>query len=157
MLDDTRDHPQKPATAPAQNSEAPGPGRHPNSLANLERHKFQPGQSGNPGGRPKKIREVADIALDGSVKAINALIAALDIEMAKDEPNPRTIAMLSDKIMDRGLGRAAQSLDVTQETKHTLSEEFETIVRQLQDRKNPEVQALINRSKAIDIDFDNLD
>ncbi len=77
--------------------------------------------------------------------------------MAKDEPNPHTIAMLSDKILDRGVGRAAQSLDVTTETKHTLSEEFETIVRQIQDRKNPEVQALINRSKAIDIDFDNLD
>ena len=120
-------------------------------------HRFRPGKSGNPGGRPKKIREVADIALDGSVKAINALIAALDIEMAKDKPNPHTIAMLSDKIMDRGLGRAAQSLDVTQETKHTLSEEFESIVRKIQDRKDPEVQALIKRSEAIDIDFDNLD
>lgn len=28
-------------------------GQHPNSQANLAPHKFQPGESGNPGGRPK--------------------------------------------------------------------------------------------------------
>lgn len=32
-------------------------GTNPSSLANLEPHKFQPGQSGNPGGRPKLLSE----------------------------------------------------------------------------------------------------
>jgi hypothetical protein len=39
--------------------------------------------------------------------------------------------------MDRGLGKPGQSLDVTQETTHTLSQEFEYIVRRLNDRNDP--------------------
>ena len=140
MLDDTRDHPQKPATAPAQNSEAPGPGRHPNSLANLERHKFQPGQSGNPGGRPKKAKEIAEKALDASDLALSALIKALEVETAKDEPNPQIVTMLADRIMNRGLGKPGQSIDVNQTT--SFPEDFESFIRRLNDKNDVAAQRL---------------
>jgi len=153
MLDDTRDHPQKSATTSAQNSEASGPGRHPNSLANLERHKFQPGQSGNPGGRPKKVREIADKALDLAEEMLEELKT-----IAKDKEAPPAVRLQAIKeINDRGLGRAMQSIDITQENRHTLSEEFEFIVRKLKDRKDPEVKALIDSTRAEEIDFSVLD
>ena len=42
---------------------------HPNSLANLEKNVFQPGQSGNPGGRPKGVSLTAELnALLAEVK-----------------------------------------------------------------------------------------
>jgi hypothetical protein len=36
--------------------------------------KFQPGQSGNPGGRPKTIGAVRDLAREHSPAAIEALV-----------------------------------------------------------------------------------
>ena len=153
MLHDTPDNSQKTVTPPAQNSEASGPGRHPNSLANLERHKFQPGQSGNPGGRPKKVLEIADKALDMADEMLEELKT-----IAKDKEAPPAVRLQAIKeINDRGLGRPMQSIDVAQETSHTLSEEFEFIVRKLNDRKDPETKALIDSTQAELIDFSVLD
>jgi hypothetical protein len=38
------------------------PGKNPNSLKNLEKGQWRPGQSGNPEGRPKGIRYISEIA-----------------------------------------------------------------------------------------------
>ena len=78
--------------------------------------------------------------------------------MAKDEPSPHTIAMLVDRIMDHGLGKPGQSADVTQETKHSPSDEFKAFVRQLNDPQNNGPQVLNDaRARAIDVDFSDLD
>jgi hypothetical protein len=41
------------------------------------------------------------------------------------------------ELLDRGAGRAPQAIDITQETTHTLSDEFEMIVRRLNDKNDP--------------------
>ena len=76
--------------------------------------------------------------------------------IAKDKEAPPAVQAIKE-INDRGLGRPMQSIDVAQETSHTLSEEFEFIVRKLNDRKDPETKALIDSTQAELIDFSVLD
>lgn len=47
-----------------RNGKEDGRGKHPNSLKNLEKNKFKPGQSGNPGGAPKGWRPISNIVRD---------------------------------------------------------------------------------------------
>ena len=52
-------------------------------------HRFQLGQSGNPGGRPKKVREIADKALDLAEEMLEELkTIAKDKEVSRP---PKTV------------------------------------------------------------------
>ncbi len=70
----------------AENSTKTAPGR-----------PFQPGQSGNPGGRPKGI---AAIAREHTDKAVDVLVAAMD------DPDSRVKIAAAKEILDRGYGKA---------------------------------------------------
>lgn len=81
---------------------------------------FVKGQVANPGGRPKVVREVQELARKHTVSAINALA-----RIAKDpgaEHKDRIAA--AHEILDRGFGRAAQSIaldaSVTTRVTHDL-------------------------------------
>lgn len=63
---------------------------------------FQPGQSGNPGGRPKEAAEVKALARSHSKAAIEKLVALMG---SADE---RTAIAACNSILDRGLGKPAQ-------------------------------------------------
>jgi hypothetical protein len=65
---------------------------------------FKPGQSGNPGGRPKENEEIKRLALKHCPKAIKRLAELMD------DPNSRTAVAACDAILDRGIGRPAQSI-----------------------------------------------
>lgn len=58
---------------------------------------WMPGQSGNPGGRPKGI---AAIARQHTDKAVDVLVAAMD------EDDPRVRVAAAREILDRGYGKA---------------------------------------------------
>ena len=67
---------------------------------------FQPGQSGNPGGRPKGTSALAEAARAKTEEALNVLIAA----MADEDVRARITA--AQAILDRGYGKPAQSVDL---------------------------------------------
>jgi hypothetical protein len=69
---------------------------------------FKPGQSGNPGGRPKIIAEVAGLARAYTAEALETLRS---IMLDKRQSGAARVAA-SCAILDRGYGRPAQSLDV---------------------------------------------
>ena len=70
----------------AENSTGTAPGR-----------PFQPGQSGNPGGRPKGIAAIARAHTD---KAVDVLVKAMD----DDDARVRVAA--AKEVLDRGYGKA---------------------------------------------------
>jgi hypothetical protein len=70
--------------------------------AHLKR--WKKGQSGNPGGRPRKLRDVTELALEASPKAINRLIKLVD---SKDE---RVALAAAQAVLDRAIGKPVQAI-----------------------------------------------
>ena len=70
---------------------------------------FQPGTSGNPGGRPKGLSEVIALAREHTELAITTLV---DIaKQTKAAPAARVAA--ASALLDRGWGKPAQAIQAT--------------------------------------------
>ena len=69
---------------------------------------FVKGQSGNPGGKPKVNKEAKELARQHTAEAINRLVQIM--RQQKDAKASLTAAMA---IIERGWGRAPQSLEMT--------------------------------------------
>ena len=68
--------------------------------------RFQKGQSGNPGGRPKALREVEEVARSHSPLALKTLA-----EIAKNEDAPPAARVSAASILlDRAWGKPAQTI-----------------------------------------------
>ena len=80
---------------------------HPNSLANLR--PIRPGQALNPSGRPKMPAEVREAAMALTPDAIRTLGEVMLNPLVP--PGVRVTA--AEKILDRALGKPAQTVDVT--------------------------------------------
>lgn len=94
------------------------------SLANLRPQR--PGEpSKNPRGRPKKDYDLAKMAQAHAEKAIETLAKCL----VDSESTWSAKVSAASELLDRGFGKAPQSLDV--EHKVTLSDEFEQFIRRL--------------------------
>ena len=70
---------------------------------------FQPGQSGNPGGRPKALKDVEEAARAHSEEAIVALAA---ICKNKDAPEAARVAA-ANALLDRAWGKPRQTIEPT--------------------------------------------
>src|SRR5215207_2178013 len=98
------------AVAYAEEIEAPPPQQHKTrgNAAALAPYRIKPGEVRNPTGRPKLPAEVREAAMARTVRAIEILG---DIMVNESAPEAARIAA-ADKILDRALGKAPQSLDV---------------------------------------------
>lgn len=86
-------------TAAAKAPKAPGGGR------------WVKGQSGNPGGRPKLIGHVRELAQAQTEKSIKKLVAVLD---DKEAPHAAIVAAARE-LLDRGWGKPALPIGGTDE------------------------------------------
>lgn len=71
---------------------------------------FKPGQSGNPGGRPKKTAQELDLIAACKAKTPEALDVIVHIMMNSDKDAVRLSAAQS--IIERGYGKPVQQQDV---------------------------------------------
>jgi hypothetical protein len=67
---------------------------------------FEPGKSGNPGGRPKDVGPIKELAKQHTLPAMQALVSAL-----KDK-NGRTRVAAAEAILDRGYGKPTQHHEI---------------------------------------------
>ena len=70
---------------------------------------FEKGKSGNPGGRPKEVAEVRELAQKHGPAAIQRLVTLMSSD------NERTAVAACEAILNRGYGRPAQSVTVAGE------------------------------------------
>ena|SRR6478672_9704053 len=88
---------------------------------------FQKGQSGNPGGRPKVVGEVQELARSHTTAAIKTLAEIMQNEKA---PCPARVAAAS-AILDRGYGKASQNLHHSGDMNLSLGDELDGFVRRV--------------------------
>lgn len=69
---------------------------------------WKPGQSGNPSGRPKRVRQLTDIADAAAQAAMRKVVKLMDSD------DDRVALAAAREVLDRVAGKPRQAVDVTQ-------------------------------------------
>jgi hypothetical protein len=77
-----------------------------NAPPKANRGRFKKGQSGNPGGRPKMPPDMKAAIQEKTPELLKSLFA-----LARQKADPRVQAVAIKELLDRGWGRAAQTLN----------------------------------------------
>jgi hypothetical protein len=86
-------------------------------IPNEEKGQFKKGESGNPNGRPKKLPELDKLLADvlgeekDGITAAEAILKALRAKATKGDIRAAEV------LLDRGYGKAKQSMDITSDGK----------------------------------------
>jgi hypothetical protein len=100
---------------------------------------FPKGVSGNPGGRPKELRDVVELARTHSPDAIDTL-ASVMVD-AKTPPAARVAAATA--LLDRGWGKPGQGLEISGALDVTA---FKAGLANLSDRELAELERLLEKA-----------
>ena len=106
--------------------------------------KFEKGESGNPGGRPKGLGDIREIARQHTDHAIETLIRVMNAETASHSAQVAAASAL----LDRGWGRPQQSFKA--EGLYDLSAALQAISERLH-RKQAAEQASIPESASVPV------
>lgn len=68
---------------------------------------FKPGQSGNPGGRPKALKDVQDLARKYTRRAVRALAETL-----RNTPDDKARIAAAEALLNRAWGKPQQSVEL---------------------------------------------
>ena len=90
---------------------------------------FAPGQSGNPGGRPKDEHRVAELARSYTLEAIDTLV-----ELMRDGKDERVRGTAAQALLDRGWDKA--KVEVVTGAEGGYLEVLRTVNEQLQLKKS---------------------
>ena len=101
--------------------------------------RFRPGQSGNPGGRPKAERSVRDLAQQYTAEAVEALVDVV----RTGKPAERVQAATA--LLDRGWGRPSASIEMTSTVKTSLVDLL-TSINAVEDADQPQQYLAGSRS-----------
>ena len=104
--------------------------------------RFQPGQSGNPGGRPREVGHVRELARQRTEKAVETL------ETIMEDPKAPAAARVTaaQALLDRGWGRAPQTLNVgnpSKDVKDMTDEELDAQIAEVEARLPPAQRDLL--------------
>src|SRR5688500_7348115 len=106
---------------------------------------WKPGQSGNPGGRPKVSAEIRGLARDHGAQAIERLVALMRSK------NESVAVRAAEALLDRGYGRPMQGIELSEQVahpKHTaIQVTFVTPPKRDDDYSIPQCPSLIGFSR----------
>jgi hypothetical protein len=88
------------------------------------------GPSPNPGGRPKEVGDVRELAKKYTAEAVEILAKIMRSEEAP--PAARTAA--ASALLDRAYGRPAQAVDAMLTVQHSVSDQAAEVLRALSER-----------------------